>query len=369
MLAALRLERKRSQGGRRKVHATAKSISGVGAERTDFAWLLELLDLPRGAMVGANPTAKSANLACLEFARSQVLKRLGKNGAAPHISTTPIRILVNQDATDTQNAALQDFDSQSARVTQIATDSQGRMIPTALKAELSASDVPAIVIAQAAQVQTAAVDPFKDISSICTESSAWLHVDGGFGLWARACSNRRHLLEGAEAADSWAVDLPDWRKSSRPRHFAIFREKFAFGFSLGRSDFGERTGARKPIRACNGEALDHLVSQSCRFARLTANRLRREPGILIRNNVSLNRVLFDFMTSEEHRTTAISDIISSIRDAGLPTVEPTLWRGRQCALLSLLCNDLDEFDVESAVRTISEAWRNSPAYPYRQQLA
>lgn len=59
--------------------------------------------------------------------------------------------------------------------------------------------------AQAGQVNTGACDPLDAIAElVAARLSAWLHIDGAFGLWAAAAPARRHLVAGAEHADSWA---------------------------------------------------------------------------------------------------------------------------------------------------------------------
>ena len=44
-------------------------------------------------------------------------------------------------------------------------------------------------------------------SPLAKKAGAWVHIDGAFGLMARASRKQRHLLEGVELADSWATDL------------------------------------------------------------------------------------------------------------------------------------------------------------------
>jgi glutamate/tyrosine decarboxylase-like PLP-dependent enzyme len=92
----------------------------------------------------------------------------------------------------------------------IAADEQGRVRIEALREALGAGDGPTIVCAQAGDVNTGAFDPLDEIADAAAESGAWLHVDGAFGLWAAASPALRHLVRGAERADSWATDCHKW---------------------------------------------------------------------------------------------------------------------------------------------------------------
>ena len=69
---------------------------------------------------------------------------------------------------------------------------------------------PAIVCAQAGNVNSGAVDPVGRICDLAHEAGAWVHVDGAFGLWAAASPALRPLLAGVERADSWATDAHKW---------------------------------------------------------------------------------------------------------------------------------------------------------------
>src|SRR5207244_10067443 len=69
---------------------------------------------------------------------------------------------------------------------------------------------PTIICAQAGEVNTGAFDPFEEIATAAADHGAWLHVDGAFGLWAAASPSLRHLVRGAEHADSWITDAHKW---------------------------------------------------------------------------------------------------------------------------------------------------------------
>jgi glutamate/tyrosine decarboxylase-like PLP-dependent enzyme len=84
------------------------------------------------------------------------------------------------------------------RVVKVPVDEQGRMRANALPD----IDSPAIVCVQAGNVNTGAFDPFDEINSRAHEAGAWVHVDGAFGLWARAVPSKSDLTRGLENADS-----------------------------------------------------------------------------------------------------------------------------------------------------------------------
>src|SRR5206468_4864746 len=69
---------------------------------------------------------------------------------------------------------------------------------------------PAIVCLQAGNVNTGACDDLVAGCEVARRHGAWVHVDGAFGLWAAASAPTRHLVAGAERADSWACDGHKW---------------------------------------------------------------------------------------------------------------------------------------------------------------
>src|SRR6185436_14900914 len=92
----------------------------------------------------------------------------------------------------------------------VETDEQGRMRPERLARLLDNLSGPTIVCAQSGNVNTGAFDPLREIAAIAHDHAAWLHVDGAFGLWARASRKHAYLADGIDLADSWATDAHKW---------------------------------------------------------------------------------------------------------------------------------------------------------------
>jgi glutamate/tyrosine decarboxylase-like PLP-dependent enzyme len=107
-------------------------------------------------------------------------------------------------------AALQMLGMGRERVIRVPTDDQGRMRADALAGTLAGLDRPALVCAQAGNVNTGAFDPLPAIVAAVRANGGWLHVDGAFGLWAAVDPARRSLVDGVGLADSWTTDAHKW---------------------------------------------------------------------------------------------------------------------------------------------------------------
>src|SRR5262249_8073240 len=117
------------------------------------------------------------------------------------------------------------------RIVRIPADGQGRM-----RAEmLPEMDDRTLLIAQAGNVNTGAFDPLEEICSKAEANGAWVHVDGAFGLWAKACASRAHLAAGIERADSIATDCHKWLNVPYDSGLAFVRESQHLGAAMAAS--------------------------------------------------------------------------------------------------------------------------------------
>jgi glutamate/tyrosine decarboxylase-like PLP-dependent enzyme len=103
-------------------------------------------------------------------------------------------------------------------------DDAGRVDLEALGAELARTEGPAIVIANAGEVNAGDFDPISQMADLAEEHGAWLHVDGAFGLFAAFSPRTRPLLEGVERAHSVAADGHKWLNIPYDTGFAFVRE-------------------------------------------------------------------------------------------------------------------------------------------------
>ena len=107
-----------------------------------------------------------------------------------------------------------------AEIVRVPTDEQGRIRPDALP-DL---DERTILILQAGNVTSGAIDPFDQVVPRARRADAWVHVDGAFGLWAAASPALRGALAGIEDADSWVTDGHKWLNTAYDCGLAIVRD-------------------------------------------------------------------------------------------------------------------------------------------------
>ena len=166
-------------------------------------WLIELLGLPDECVAGFVSGTSMATLCGLAAGRHEILKRAGWDVNAHGLfGAPPIRVVLGAEAHSSVFKVLSLLGLGRERVELVPVDEQGRMI-AALVPELDSNT---LVILQAGNVNSGSFDPLDEICERANAASAWVHVDGAFGLWAAASRSMRHLTRGAEKANSWSVD-------------------------------------------------------------------------------------------------------------------------------------------------------------------
>lgn len=339
-------------------------------------WVLQLLGLPPGCSVGFVTCAQMANVTCLLAARRHVLAAAGWDDATQGLTgAPPIRVIVGAEAHVTIDAALR-FVGLGAATAVIDVDGQGRMRPDALAAELARGGGPTIVCTQAGNVNTGACDPLQPIADACDEAGAWLHVDGAFGLWAAAAPARRHLVAGAERADSWATDGHKWLNVPYDSGIAITahpdsrRAAMALTAAYLTGDSGLRNGtdwtpeaSRRArgfaiwaaIRALGRQGVTDLVERCCTLASRMADQLAAAPGVEVLNDVVLNQVLVRFHPVTGDADAHTDSVTAQVQAGDVCWVGGTVWNGKDAMRISVSNWSTTETDADRSVAAILAA--------------
>ncbi|WP_458763904.1 pyridoxal phosphate-dependent decarboxylase family protein [Cupriavidus basilensis] len=356
--------------------------SAAAAEDISARWLLDILRLPDGASVGFVTGATMANFACLAAARTHVLQKAGWDVEAQGLFGAPeIHVLVSDEAHTSVFAALRLLGFGRDRVTRVPSGHDGAMLLAPFRSALAACKGPAIVIVQAGQINTGAFDPVQEMLPDIRARGAWLHVDGAFGLWARACPETAPLAAGYEAADSWATDGHKWLQAPYDSGYAIVahpeahrraltatasylphaaadeRDPSHYVPELSRRARGFATWAM--LRHLGRVGIAEMVSRHCRLARRMAVRLEEQAGITVLNQVSLNQVIVSFGIGEDDAVAnrLTRDVVARVQSTGDCYVGGACWKGREIMRLSVISWPTGEDDIDRAADSIIEAWR------------
>jgi glutamate/tyrosine decarboxylase-like PLP-dependent enzyme len=345
------------------------SPAAAAIEAVAERWVLEALALPSTAAVGFTTGATMGNFTSIAAARHAVLERAGWDVEVDGLTgAPPIRVIVGEQVHASLLVALR-YAGLGAP-TRVAADDQGAMRPDALREALT--DGPTIVCAQAGEVNTGAVDPLAEIADAAGEHGAWLHVDGAFGLWAAASPELRHLVRGADRADSWAVDAHKWLNVPYDGAVAIVADREtlrgAIGITAGYLPTG---GGRDPIdyspemsrrarsipiyaalRQLGRSGVAELVERCCALARRLAAAMDELDGAQVLNDVVLNQVLVRFGDDDTTRA-----VVEGVQRSGEAWLGGTVWKGQAAARVSVSNWSTTEDDIDRLAEALGRNLR------------
>lgn len=358
-------------------HATPAASA---CEEITGHWILDLLDLPRESSVGFVSGATMANFTCLAAARGEVLRRVGWDAEADGLfGAPPVHVVLGEEAHSTVFSGLRYLGLGAKRVVRVPVTDEGLMQPGAFAKEIERLEGPIIAIAQAGHINSGGFDPFNEIAAAAHAKGAWLHVDGAFGLWARACPERAHLARGLELADSWGVDGHKWLQTPHDAAYAIVRDAEAhrramliaasylpegserhpadYVPELSRRGRGFATWAM--IKSLGREGIASMVERHCAQARRMGELLSAERDVEVLNDVVLNQIAVRLGADlDGAEADALTDrTIARVQQDGVCFVGGASWRGRQIIRVSVISANTSDADIEKSAEAILSAWR------------
>jgi glutamate/tyrosine decarboxylase-like PLP-dependent enzyme len=359
----------------------ALATPGAAAcEEVAGRWLLDLLDLPPESSVGFVTGATIANFTCLAAARGEVLRRAGWDVEAHGLfGAPPIHVVLGEEAHSTVFSGLRYLGLGAQRVMTVPIDTEGRMRTDAFARVVEKLDGPIIAIAQAGHINSGAFDPFVEIAEAAHAKGAWLHVDGAFGLWARAAPELAHLGKGLELADSWGVDGHKWLQTPHDSAYAIVRDQASHqrAMQIGASylptseyrnpcDYTPELSRRARgfatwamIRSLGRAGVAEMVGRHCALAQRMAQRLVKANDVEVLNEVVLNQVAVRLGTDMDGATSdaLTARTIARIQHEGDCFVAGAQWRDRQIIRISIISANTTEADIDRSADAILAAWR------------
>jgi len=302
-----------------------------------------------------------ANFTALAAARHAMLSKAGWNVEADGLfGAPPLTVILGQEAHPTLLKSLGMLGLGRNRVVRAAVDGQGRMRPDALPK----IEGPTILCLQAGNINTGAFDPCEELIDRAHAANAWVHVDGAFGLWAKASPALGSLARGLEQADSWATDAHKWLNVPYDSGLAFSRDAHALRAAMAISaeylpshsvhrnpaDFTPELSRRArgvevwaALRSLGKIGVAELIERNCRQAVRFAGGLRAA-GHEILNEVVLNQVLVAFGDAERTRS-----VIAALQREGTCWCGATVWQGRTAMRISVSSWATTDADVERSL--------------------
>ncbi|HVL54582.1 MAG TPA: aminotransferase class V-fold PLP-dependent enzyme [Vitreimonas sp.] len=353
------------------------SPAAAVVEEVAGSWLLDLWGLPAESSVGFTTGATMANFTALAAARHAVLERIGWNVEDDGlVGAPPVAVVIGEEAHATILAALQMLGLGRARVLRAPSDEQGRMRPEVLEGMLARVDGPAIVCAQAGNVNTGAFDPVEQIAPlVAAQPNAWLHVDAAFGLWAAAVPELEPLVRGLADADSWSTDAHKWLNVPYDCGVVVVRDAASHraAMSMGAAYYVLTEGAERDsfavvpessrrargftvyaaLRELGRDGLAELVRRCCALAQRMAERLQTASGVAVLNDVVLNQVLVRFSAPDGGDDDAFTRaVIAAVQADGTCWLGGTTWHGKAAMRISVSNWQTTEEDADRSVDAI-----------------
>jgi glutamate/tyrosine decarboxylase-like PLP-dependent enzyme len=339
------------------VYACAPAASVV--EEVAAGWLKQIFELPAETSVGFVTGTQMAHMTCLAAARHAVLRDRGWDVERRGLSgAPPIRVLANADRHGSVDRAVRFVGLGSDAIQPLKVDDSGRVRPETLRSALDASSDPAIVVLQAGELNLAAFDPFEELAPMARAAGAWTHVDGAFGLWAKASPKHRELARGLELCDSWTTDGHKYLNVPYDSGMAFVRDAEAHRAAMTLStsylpaggaardgidwnpEFSRRArgfAAYAALRELGREGIADLVERTCRHAQAITLGIGALPGAELIMASGLNQGLVRFLAEDGDHDRRTDAVIAAINATGEAFFGGVTWRGRRAMRVSA-CN-------------------------------
>ena len=352
-------------------------------EETAGKWLLELLDLPTSSSFAFTTGCQMAHFTCLAAARHRVLARLGWHVERDGMrDAPPLKVITNEYRHASVDRAVRYLGLGEREIIAVAADNQGRVRGEAFaKALRSCGEAAKIVVLDAADLNIAAFDAFTEVIPLAQAEQAWVHIDGAFGLFARASAAKKHLTAGIELADSWATDMHKWLNVPFDCGFAAVQDKHAHreAMSIHAAYIDVDRVSRQPIdwtpewsrRArsvpvyaallqLGKDGVEELVERTCRCCAELVEGIGSLPGAEIVWQSELNQGLLRFRDLRSNADAADHDrrtweVMDAINASGVAFFSSTVWRGNfvmRVSVVNWLTNSADVQRVIAAFQRV-----------------
>ncbi len=367
------------------------SPAAAELEEMMMNWLKSMTGLPADWHGVIQDTASTSTLAALLSAREKI-SGYGINEGG-FSGNEKLRVYCSTETHSSVEKAVKIAGIGRKNLVKIATDSLFRMDATllrkAISEDIAAGITPLCVVATLGTTGCTAIDPLKEISTICEETGTWLHVDAAYGGTALLLPEYRWMIEGIENADSFVFNPHKWMftnfdcsayfvkdKEALLRTFEILPEYLKTatrGLVNDYRDWGIPLGRRFRalklwfvIRSYGVTKLREMVSEHIRIARWLEQEIIAHPGFEIMAAVPLSVVCFRYRPScvfgTENLNALNEELLAKLNASGKLFLTHTKLKGQYTLRMSIAGTLTTQQHVEKAWELIKATAVGSSGY-------
>ncbi|MEO1656697.1 MAG: pyridoxal-dependent decarboxylase [Pseudomonadota bacterium] len=357
----------------------ACSPASAVIEQTAGRWLKEALRLPQEVSFAFTTGCQMAHVTGLAAARHHMLAQQGWEVEARGLrGAPPLPILASNNRHGSVERALRFLGLGTDSLFLVHTDERGAMKASSLATALERTNGKAIVCLNAADLNVATFDDFKTLVPMAKDAGAWVHIDGAFGLFARASRRFAHLAEGADAADSWSVDGHKWLNVPFDCGVSLIRHPDAHkaAMTLSASYIAPDASVRDQIdwnpewsrrarsvpvyaalRELGRSGVEDLVDRCCDHCCALVEGIGTLPGAMAMEKPLLNQGLVRFERaghSDTQNDAYTQDVIAAINKTGEAYFSGTRYKDRQAMRVSVVNWRTSTEDVERTIQAVKQ---------------
>lgn len=185
------------------------SPAGAELELVTLNWLREWLGLPEDFFGIIYDTASISTLHAIAAARELADPEGRERGAGENLT-----LYTSEQAHSSVEKGAIALGIGRRNVRKIDVDSEFRMrtdlLVDAIEQDRRAGKKPFCVVATVGTTSTTSVDPVGQIADVAQEFGLWFHIDAAYAGSAAILPEFRHILAGAERADSLVMNPHKW---------------------------------------------------------------------------------------------------------------------------------------------------------------
>jgi aromatic-L-amino-acid decarboxylase len=355
------------------------SPAATELEEVALGWLRELIGLPSSFEGVIYDTASISTLHALATARELAVPHVRERGLVQPGVSAP-RVYCSEHTHSSIDKAVVTLGLGLEAIRRVPVDERFAMRPDALRAALvedrSAGRVPVAVVATVGTTSSTSIDPVAAIADVCRDAGVWLHVDAAYAGVMALVPEYRHVLAGAERADSLVVNPHKWlftpfdlsafycrRMDDLRRAFSLVPEYLKTTESApvkNLMDTGVQLGRRfralklwMVLRYFGADGLRERLREHCRLAQLFASWVDADPRFERVAEVPFSVVCFrcrpPHVSDEALLETLNQAILDAVNATGEVFLSHTKLHGTYVLRLAV-CN------VRTTERHVRRAW-------------